>query len=137
MYPSAFPAAKSDSGDSIGVFMETHVKVLGVLNIVSGVLGLCAALLLLIVFGGVAGLVGAGGDPDAAVAVPIIGLTGAVVVVFVAVMSLPAVVIGYGLYRLRPWSRLAGIVLSIISLISFPVGTLLGGAFRTETRSGR
>ena len=41
-------------------------------------------------------------------------------------MSLPAVIIGYGLYRMRPWSRLAGIVLSIISLLSFPIGTILG-----------
>src|SRR5580765_3288151 len=106
--------------------METHVKVLGVLNIVMGVLGLCAAFLLLIVFGGVAGLVGAGGDPDAHIAVPIIGLTGAALVVFVVAMSLPAVIIGYGLYRMRPWSRLAGIVLSIIALLSFPIGTILG-----------
>jgi len=106
--------------------METHVKVLGALNIVSGVLGLCAAGVLMIVFGGVAGLVGAGGDPDAAVAMPIIGLTGAALVVFVVVMSLPAIVIGYGLYQLRPWSRIAGIVLSVISLISFPFGTMIG-----------
>jgi hypothetical protein len=55
-----------------------------------------------------------------------IGLTGAALVMFVVVMSVPAIVIGYGLYRLRPWSRIAGIVLSIISLISFPFGTLLG-----------
>jgi hypothetical protein len=104
--------------------METHVKVLGVLNIVSGVLGLCAALFLTIIFGGVAGLVGA--DPDGAVAVPIIGLTGAALVVFIVAVSLPGIIIGYGLYRLYPWSRIAGIVLSIISLISFPFGTLLG-----------
>jgi hypothetical protein len=106
--------------------METHVKVLGVLNIVSGVLGLCAALVLMIVFGGVAGLVGTGGDPDAAIVAPIIGLTGAALVVFVVAISLPAIVIGYGLYRLRPWSRLAGIVLSVLSLLSFPFGTILG-----------
>ena len=106
--------------------METHVKVLGILNIVSGILGLCGALVLMVVFGGVAGLVGAGGDPDAAVAVPIIGVTGAALVMFVVAISLPAIIIGYGLYQLRPWSRLAGIVLSIISLISFPFGTILG-----------
>jgi hypothetical protein len=106
--------------------METHVKVLGVLNILSGVLGLCGALVLTIVFGGVAGLVGAEGDSEAAIAVPIIGLTGAALVMFVVATSLPAVIIGYGLFRMYPWSRLAGIVLSIVSLIFVPFGTILG-----------
>lgn len=104
--------------------METHVKVLGVLNIVSGALGLCSALVLGLVFA--AGAVGASADPDAAVALPIIGLTGITLVLFVAAASLPAVIIGYGLYRLRPWARIAGIVLSILSLLVFPLGTALG-----------
>ena len=106
--------------------METHVKVVGILNILSGVLGLCGAFVLTIIFGGVAGLVGAEGDPDAAFVVPIIGLTGAALVVFVIAMSLPAIIIGYGLFRMYPWSRIAGIVLSIVSLISVPFGTILG-----------
>jgi hypothetical protein len=106
--------------------METHAKVLGILNVVSGALGLLGALILVVVFGGVTGLIAADGDPDAAIALPIIGLTGAVVVVIVVATSLPAVVIGWGLYKLRPWSRVAGIVLSIVSLLFFPFGTLLG-----------
>ena len=106
--------------------METHTKVLGVLNIVSGVLGLCLALVLVVVFGGVTALVGAEGDADAAIAAPIIGLTGMALVMFVVTLSLPSVIIGWGLYQLRPWSRIAGIVLSIVSLVSFPFGTALG-----------
>jgi len=104
--------------------METHVKVLGVLNIVSGVLGLCVALLLLVIFGGVTGLLGAEADAD--IAVPIVGLTGLTLVVFMVAVSLPSVIIGYGLYQRRPWSRVAGIVLSVVSLIFFPLGTALG-----------
>jgi hypothetical protein len=106
--------------------METHTKALGILNIVSGVLGLCGALVLVLVFGGVAALVGAEGDPDAALVVPILGLTGMAIVLVIVTLSLPAIIIGYGLYQLRPWSRIAGIVLSIVSLISFPFGTILG-----------
>ena len=105
--------------------METHTKVLGVLNIVSGVLGLLLALVIVVVFGGVTALVGADGDADA-VAAPIIGLTGMAFVFFIVVLSLPSIIIGWGLYGLRPWSRVAGIVLSIVSLISFPFGTVLG-----------
>ena len=57
---------------------------------------------------------------------PIIGITGAVLVLFMIVTSLPALIIGYGLYQLQPWSRIAGIVLSIVSLLWFPIGTALG-----------
>lgn len=32
----------------------------------------------------------------------------------------------YGLYRFRPWARLAGIVLAIVSLTVIPSGTILG-----------
>ena len=106
--------------------METHAKVLGILNIVSGLLGLCAAVLFTVVFGGVVGLIGAEGDPEAAMAVPIVGAAGAALVLFTLVLSLPAVIIGYGLFQLRPWSRIAGIVISILSLIAIPFGTLLG-----------
>jgi hypothetical protein len=106
--------------------METHVKVLGILNVVSGLFGLCGALVLMVVFGGTAGVIAVDGDPDAAIALPIIGLTGFALVMFAVIMSLPALIIGYGLYRFRPWARIAGIVLSIVSLIVFPFGTLLG-----------
>lgn len=103
--------------------METHAKVVGILNIVSGVLGLFGALVLIVVFGGVTGVVGADGDPDAAL---VTGAIGIALVLLLVMTSLPAVIIGYGLYKLRPWSRLAGIVLSILLLIIFPFGTILG-----------
>ena len=106
--------------------METHVKVLGILNIISGAFGLCGALMLMVVFGGTASLVAIEGDPDAAIALPILGLTGMALVIFAVLMSLPALIIGFGLYNVRPWARVAGIVLSIVSLIVFPFGTLLG-----------
>ena len=106
--------------------METHAKVLGILNIVFGGLGLLGAAVLMIVFGGVTGLVTTSGDPDAAVAASIVSVTGASIVLIMILTSLPAIFIGLGLYRLRPWSRIAGIVLSILSLLAFPVGTALG-----------
>jgi hypothetical protein len=80
----------------------------------------------MIVFGGVAGLVGADGDPEAAFVVPIIGVTGGMIVLFTVVVSLPSVIIGYGLYRMERWSRIAGIVISILNLLWFPLGTALG-----------
>ena len=106
--------------------MDTHVKVLGVLHIALGALGLIGALLLVLVFGGVAGIVGASGDPDAAVALPIIGITGTALVIFIAALSLPGVIVGIGLLQFRPWARIGGIVLSIFDLLGVPFGTILG-----------
>lgn len=106
--------------------METHVKVLGALNIAFGALGLAGALVVMLVFGISAGAVGVSADPDAAFAIPIIGITGTAVVTFMVIMSLPGIIIGVGLLRLRPWARIAGIVVSIMSLIAIPFGTLLG-----------
>ena len=106
--------------------METHVKVLGVLNIVCGALGIASALLLAVIFGGAAAVVGASGDADAAVAIPFIGITGMALVAFLTVWSLPGVIIGIGLYRLRPWARVPGIVVAIMALVAIPFGTILG-----------
>jgi hypothetical protein len=106
--------------------MDTHVKVLGALQIACGAIGLMLALLMIFVFGGVVGIVGASDDPGAALAVPIIGLTGTALVAFLLLTSLPGVVIGIGLLRLRPWSRIAGIVISIIALMMIPFGTIVG-----------
>jgi hypothetical protein len=106
--------------------MDTHVKVLGALQVALGAIGLLVALLLVLVFGGAAGIVGASGDPRAAVAIPIIGLTGTALVAFLLATSLPGVVVGVGLLRRRAWARIAGIVLSIIELMMIPFGTLIG-----------
>ncbi len=106
--------------------METHVKVLGALEIALGALGLFAAVVLLFVFGGAASIVGLSGDPEAAIAMPIIGITGMALVTFLVVLSLPGLIIGIGLIRLRPWARIAGIVLCILGLMAMPFGTIVG-----------
>ena len=108
--------------------MEQHVKVLGVLYIVLGALGIVAALLCLLIFGGVAGIVGiaAHHEPDARIAVPILGAIGVGVFLFLLVVSLPGIIAGYGLLRFRPWARILAIVLSALNLLNFPLGTLIG-----------
>jgi hypothetical protein len=106
--------------------METHVKVLGALQIAMGTLGLFAAVVLVLVFGVASSAVGLSGDPDATFALPIIGITGVALVTFLVVLSLPGVIIGIGLIQRRPWARIAGIVLSILGLTMVPFGTIVG-----------
>lgn len=106
--------------------MDTHVKVLGVLQIALSGFGLLGAFVLMLIFGGTMGLVSASGDPDAHFAIPIIGLTGMALVGFLLLMSIPGLIIGVGLLKRRPWARIAGIVVSILELMAIPFGTVIG-----------
>jgi hypothetical protein len=107
--------------------MQTHVKVLGVLYLTVGGLMLVLALFLAVTMGGVAGLVGATAEPeDAAIAIPVLGFAGTALAAFFGLFALPSLITGYGLLNYRPWSRIVGIVLSAISLIFVPVGTIIG-----------
>ena len=106
--------------------METHVKTLGVLHIVFGSLGVLAALAILFLFGGLAGLVGVAGHEDSSLAVPILGGVGTLIFIILMVISLPGLIAGVGLLQLRPWARILTIVLSVIDLIHVPFGTALG-----------
>jgi len=108
--------------------MEQHVKVLGVLYIVLGALGIVAALVCLLIFGGVAGIVAVAAqeEPDARIAVPIVGAIGVGLFLFLLAVSLPGIIAGVGLLRFRPWARIVTIVLSALNLMNFPLGTLVG-----------
>jgi hypothetical protein len=107
--------------------MSGHVKVLAVLRIISGGLGLIVALGMLAVFGGIAGIVGMNAaSDDAAVAIPVLGAVGGFIFLFIATLSLPSIIAGIGLLSFRPWARILTIIISVIDLVNFPIGTALG-----------
>jgi len=107
--------------------MQTHVKVLGVLYLAVSGFFLVGALFLIVATGSAAGIVGAAAEPeDAAIAIPVIGIAGTALAMFLSVFAIPGLVTGYGLLQRKPWARIVGIVLSAISLINIPVGTAIG-----------
>jgi hypothetical protein len=107
--------------------MDTHVRVLGVLYIAFGTLGLIGGALAMIGLGGAAGIISASADPDdAALAIPVLSIVGTALVTFLFAFSLPAVLTGIGLLYFKSWSRILGIVLSAIALLGFPWITILG-----------
>lgn len=100
--------------------MRDHIKVLGWLHVLGGVV----MLLLGFFFGslfGVAGLFAEGRDAV------ILGGIGAVFAIFIGVLGVPSLLCGWGLLTYRRWARVLGIVLSILHVPNFPLGTLLGG----------
>jgi hypothetical protein len=106
--------------------MATHVKVIAVLFIVFGILGVLGAFFSSIVFGLLASFVGASHEEGSAVGLAVLGLTGAALTVVLLFISVPGIICGWGLLKLRPWARILGIVLAAISLIRFPIGTIFG-----------
>ncbi|HXG58309.1 MAG TPA: hypothetical protein VNL91_04755 [Thermoanaerobaculia bacterium] len=100
--------------------MESHVKVVGVLYVILGVLGVIAGLAL---FGLIAGAGAISGDRDAFF---ITGTIGTIIGAFIVIMSLPSILGGIGVLRRRNWGRVLTIVLSFINLLGFPIGTAIG-----------
>jgi hypothetical protein len=100
--------------------METHIKVLSWLYIVLGVLGVISAgIVFLVVAGG--GLIS--GDRTA---IAVTSLVAIIISGFILLISAPGVVAGLGLLSYRPWARILTLILGILNLPGFPIGTLLG-----------
>jgi len=107
--------------------MTDHVKILGILHVVYGLFGVLAGVIVMVIFGGLAGLVSvADRSGDARIAVPILGGIGAFVFILLLALSLPGIVAGFGLLQLQPWARMLTIILSALELMSVPLGTVLG-----------
>ncbi len=108
--------------------MDLHVRILAAFHLILGVLGLMGSLMIVLLFGGAAGIISmaAANDPDAWIAVPVVGLVGSMLVMVIFTLSVPGIIAGYGLSKRRPWARIFAIVLSVINLINIPFGTLLG-----------
>ena len=106
--------------------MQTHVKVVAVLYIVMGALNLLAAMLFGLGVGIASMAVGMSNDPDAAMALPIIGLAGGALVAFLLVLSIPPIIVGLGLLKHREWARISGIIIAALLVFHVPIGTAVG-----------
>jgi uncharacterized membrane protein (DUF2068 family) len=62
---------------------------------------------------------------DSAALIPMaaLGFVGVVVLL----LCLLHLVVGYGLWKVRPWARTAALALAIVSLFGFPIFTVTGG----------
>jgi hypothetical protein len=100
--------------------MESQIKVLGWLYIILGIIGLLSAVCLGFI------IVGAGyiSQDDIAIRTTIIVAT--VLGLLMLIVSAPGIVAGGGLLLHRQWARIFAILLGILNLPGFPVGTILG-----------
>jgi uncharacterized membrane protein (DUF2068 family) len=84
------------------------------------VIGFFSGFLVFAILGGVGLLTG---DVHA---VALLTLIGFLIAVFVAVLSVPNLICGWGLLKRKSWSRIFALVLGCLGLLSFPLGTAIG-----------
>lgn len=100
--------------------MEKHVNIVAALQIGFSILRLIIVFIIFTVLQ----LVGDfSGDPNAQTVLSIIA--NIVAVVFV-VVSIPGILAGIGLFKRKEWARILTLIISVLDLINFPVGTAVG-----------
>lgn len=103
--------------------MNTHVKVVAVLHIIFGALGVLAATVIFTIFGTAGGIVIWNGEVGPAA---IVGTVGLCIGGLIGLLSIPGIVGGWALLAEKSWARILMIVLGIFDLLNFPLGTALG-----------
>ena len=97
--------------------METHVRAVGLLNILAGTLSGLTALFDILFFGGGATM-SAYLELNAVIAHVWLGAA--------LLLMIPCIVTGIALVGFRSWARTFGIVLSILEMLVVPLGTIVG-----------
>ena len=100
--------------------MEQHVPILGWLYVVGNAFFLVVGAFVFLLLAGLAPVVD---EPEARWA---LGLVGTTVGLLIAALSVPGLLAGYGLLTRKPWARVLTIVVGILGLINFPIGTAIG-----------
>ena len=100
--------------------MDLHIKILGILYVIFGFLRILLgiAVITLLTIGGIASL-------DTRI-LALLGIAGTVIGTILIVFGLARVISGIGLLLRKKWSRVYGIIMAILSLLSIPFGTMLG-----------
>jgi hypothetical protein len=106
--------------------VATHVKVIAAIFLVFGVLWTVITVVGPAILATLAGLVSTSGDPDAAVGATILGFAGVAVTLFAGTLAVAFLLTAWGLFKLKPWARIVGIIMAAICLMNVPFGTAFG-----------
>lgn len=102
--------------------LEQHRKILGVLFIAINGLSVLIAVGVMLTLGAMGGLLPGARPEERALIVTVgMGVGGCL-----ALLALPGVITGFGLLNRKAWSRTLTLVLGILAIPNFPLGTALG-----------
>ncbi|HEU5086979.1 MAG TPA: hypothetical protein VFT99_06020 [Roseiflexaceae bacterium] len=100
--------------------LPQHVTILGWLYVVGHAIFLVIGAFVFILLVGLAPMTG---DPEP---MWILSLVGTSVGLLITALALPGLLAGYGLLTRKSWARVLAIVVGILGLVNFPVGTAIG-----------
>jgi hypothetical protein len=100
--------------------LDVHVKVVGWLFIITN------AFLLTIGVMGLFFMFGIGVIAQDLTAFQVLGVLGTAGLIFFSILGLPGIIAGVGLLRRTVWGRVLALVLGILGLTAFPIGTFIG-----------
>ena len=106
--------------------MPDSIKTTRISFVVAAGLAFATAVLLLFIFFAGAALIGWGTERSGLLGSALLGATGIFLAAGFAVFGIADLVIASGIAKGRPWARIAGIVMAVILIVAFPVGTVLG-----------
>ena len=100
--------------------MEKHISIVAALHIGLSILGIIIGIIGFAVLKIVGDF---SGDFDANF---VLSIVANVVIIFFAVLSIPGIIAGIGLLKRKEWARIFTLILSVLDLFNFPVGTAVG-----------
>ena len=107
--------------------MDQHIKILSVLFIILGVLGLAVAIAFLVFGAGTAAtILSTDQSGEAAVGAAWAGGCMTFIAALIGLLSVPSIIAGWGLSKRKSWARILAIIIAILSLPQFPIGTAIG-----------
>lgn len=101
--------------------MDKHINIIAYLYFALGILTLIGAFFVALT------IAGGGYLSDDQTAIAVTSTVGFVIGGLMTLSGIFSLVAGYGLLKRRSWARTLTIVLSVINLLNFPIGTALGG----------
>lgn len=100
--------------------MEKHINVVAALQIGFSILGIIIAILIYVVLNVVGNFAD---DHEASFVLQIIANA---IATFFVILSIPGIVGGIGLFKRKEWARILVLILSVLDLFNFPIGTAVG-----------
>jgi len=107
--------------------LETHKKVLGIIYVITAMLTIMAALFIRAIMAIVFGFAFEEADPDERrVAEFVMAITSFLPAVLIIFSGIPTLIAGVGLLMRQSWAPTFALIMGILKLISFPIGTAIG-----------
>lgn len=100
--------------------MEKHINVVAALHIGLSILSLLLGIFIFVLLYFVGNL---SNDQDAQLVLSIIAK---ILVIFIVVLSIPGIIAGIGLFKRKEWARILTLIISVLDLVNFPIGTAVG-----------